>query len=100
MLNLSCHVQLPVTLLHLDVSGNGLTRLDALEALTSLRWLDASHNALKASPLTFPCSLSGKEAGMARQFSALNEIRGLPFCSAAKQLSCGSVPSTICRRLC
>ncbi len=40
-------MQLPATLLHVDVSGNGLTRLDALKALTSLQWLDASYNALK-----------------------------------------------------
>ena len=48
-----CRVQLPATLLHVDISGNALTRLDALQTLASLRWLDASHNALKASPTCF-----------------------------------------------
>ena len=43
-------MQLPTTLLHVDISGNALTRLDALETLPSLRWLDASHNAVKATP--------------------------------------------------
>ena len=43
------HAQLPVTLLDVDISDNALTRLDGLETLTSLRWLDASRNALKAS---------------------------------------------------
>ncbi len=42
--------QLPATLLHVDLSGNGLTRLDALKSLASLQWLDASHNALKVHP--------------------------------------------------
>jgi hypothetical protein len=41
--------QLPATLLHVDLSGNSLTRLDGLETVTSLRWLNASRNALKAS---------------------------------------------------
>ena len=37
--------------MHVDLSGNLLTGLNGLESLTSLRWLDASHNALKASTL-------------------------------------------------
>ena len=37
--------------MHVDLSGNSLTRLDGLESLTSMRWLDASRNALKASKL-------------------------------------------------